>query len=654
MNKTDLIQKVKALDGLSQDERAYLINLVNTKKKYGLVWEDKPEEVEEQLRENLPVLKEVKDKAIFASALKKKNDTLFNNQEQNNTEAPNHILIEGDNLHALTALTFTHENKIDLIYIDPPYNTGNRDFKYNDSFVDQEDSYRHSKWLSFMNRRLQIAKRLLNEKGVIFISIDDNEQAQLKLLCEEIFGVGNFLNLISVKAKPTAGASGGGEDKRLKKNVEYLMCFTKKRDAFSSFNDVFESTELQEFIDDYRSEGKSWKYTRVLVSLGDKTYFTDTVDGSGEEIKIFKHQNVVIKTIQELMIEDSITEEKAYHKYFDKIFRDTNAQSSIRQRVIDSTDNEDTFYSIEYKPRSGRNRGKLTTLYYKGRNKDLLAWLSDVAIKENDRVVKKDKLGTLWANFNWNNVSKEGNVVFPNGKKPIALVKRILELCSLESKNDLVLDFFAGSGTTLHATMQLNDEDGGNRQCILVTNNENNICEEVTYERNKRVIQGYYNSRGVQIEALTNNNLRYFKSEFVGREPSLKNKRELTQLATELLCIKEDCYTEQKIKIKQAKLFANARVSLLILFDDHIIPDAVELIKGMDAKEIKVYVFSMGSDPYTEDFAEVLDKVTLCALPDAIYKAYQNVLPKKKRTVPLMEEVSETPSNENGEQLSIL
>src|SRR5690606_16170586 len=146
--------------GLSQDERAYLINLVNTKKKYGLVWEDKPEEVEEQLRENLPVLKEVKDRAII-----------------NGEEYPNHILIEGDNLHALTALTFTHEGKIDVIYIDPPYNTGNKDFIYNDTFVDVEDNFRHSKWLSFMSKRLQNAKRLLNENGVIFISIDDNEAA---------------------------------------------------------------------------------------------------------------------------------------------------------------------------------------------------------------------------------------------------------------------------------------------------------------------------------------------------------------------------------------------------------------------------------------------------------------------------------------------
>ena len=117
--------------------------------------------------------------------------------------------------------------------------------------------------------------------------------------------------------------------------------------------------------------------------------------------------------------------------------------------------------------------------------------------------------------------------------------------------NATVLDFFAGSGTTLHSTMQLNAEDGGNRQCILVTNNENNICDEVTYERNKRVIQGYTTDKGVAVEGLSNNNLRYFRSENLSREPSLKNKRELTQLATELLCIKEDCYTEQKIKIKQ-------------------------------------------------------------------------------------------------------
>lgn len=175
MNATDrnkLIDRIKTLEGLTDDERSALLGLLNETKTYGLVWEDKPEEVEERLRTELPVLKEVKSRAIISD----------------NADAPNHILIEGDNLEALTTLAYTHEGKIDVIYIDPPYNTGNKDFIYNDSYVDSEDTYRHSKWLSFMSRRLRIAKRLLSDRGVIFISIDDNEQANLKILCDEIFG----------------------------------------------------------------------------------------------------------------------------------------------------------------------------------------------------------------------------------------------------------------------------------------------------------------------------------------------------------------------------------------------------------------------------------------------------------------------------------
>lgn len=207
MKKTELLQKIKELNGLTADEKSYLINLVNTKKKYGLVWEDKPEDVEEQLREYLPVLKEVKKRAIL-----------------NGDEHPNHILIEGDNLHALTALSFTHESKIDVIYIDPPYNTGNKDFKYNDSFVDKEDSYRHSKWLAFMEKRLQIAKRLLCESGVIFMSIDDNEQAQLKMLCNEIFNEENFLSeFVWQKA-----AGSQNDAKNVSISHEYVLFYAKQ------------------------------------------------------------------------------------------------------------------------------------------------------------------------------------------------------------------------------------------------------------------------------------------------------------------------------------------------------------------------------------------------------------------------------------------
>ena len=192
--------------------------------------------------------------------------------------------------------------------------------------------------------------------------------------------------------------------------------------------------------------------------------------------------------------------------------------------------------------------------------------------------------------------------------------------------------------------MALNAEDGGNRQCILVTNNENNICEEVTYERNKRVIQGYTNAKGVAVEGLKNNNLRYYKSEFVSRDTSLKNKRELTYLATELLCIKEDCYTAFPSKEKWFKAFTSKTAQFIVIYDEVRIEDSFEIIEALHAQKtndnlVKVYVFSHGQYPFTEDFEEVLPLITLCALPDAIYKAYQNVLPKKKReVVPVLEE----------------
>lgn len=206
MNKTDLIQKVKSLDGLSQDERAYLINLVNTKKKYGLVWEDKPEEVEEQLRDNLPVLKEVKEKAII-----------------NGEDYPNHIIIEGDNLHALTALNFTHEGRIDTIYIDPPYNTGAKNWLYNNDYVDKDDSFRHSKFISFMEHRIKLAKRLLSPKGILICAIDDYEVHNVRHLLDEVFGQENRLGTIVVVHNPR----GRNDDRFIATMHEYMLIYAK-------------------------------------------------------------------------------------------------------------------------------------------------------------------------------------------------------------------------------------------------------------------------------------------------------------------------------------------------------------------------------------------------------------------------------------------
>jgi adenine-specific DNA-methyltransferase len=350
------------------------------------------------------------------------------------------LIIKGNNLLALASLLKTHRGQIKLIYIDPPYNTGGDGFNYNDNF-------NHSTWLTFMKNRLILAKRLLKDDGVIFVQCDDNEQAYLKVLMDEIFEKDNFLNQVSAKMKQTSGASGGGEDKRLKKNIEYLIIYSKNRFSFDSFNPIFDESDLFDTIQDMRDEGKSWKYTRVIMSdLNERKFFKEIKDGSGEIIKIFKHSNIIYKTIKELMKEDKLSEVECYLKYYDRIFRDTNAQSSIRTRVMESTKNEGDFFSIDYVPVSGRNKNKITTLYYKGNNCDLIAWLSDICIKRNNKLVKLEKLGTFWDGFPLNNLNKEGNVDFPNGKKPEALLQKILNLTT--SEGDFILDFHLGSGTS--------------------------------------------------------------------------------------------------------------------------------------------------------------------------------------------------------------
>ena len=202
-----------------------------------------------------------------------------------------------------------------------------------------------------------------------------------------------------------------------------------------------------------------------------------------------------------------------------------------------------------------------------------------------------------------------------------------------------VLDFFAGSGTTMHAVMQLNAEDGGRRQCILVTNNENGICENVTYERNKRVINGYTKPNGEAVEGLHANNLRYYRTAFVGRDRSPQNLRKLVRLATDMLCIKEDLYSEQtefagQEVVKQVfRFFEKGDKRMLIVYREEAVPLLVPLIEKFNlpkGERIHVYVFSPSVDPWAGDFEEVQDKVKLCALPMAIFNAYKRVLPKRK------------------------
>lgn len=587
MNKQELISKIKKLDGLTQKERSDLIELVNTKKKYGLVWEDKPEDVEEQLRNNLPVLKEVKDKAII-----------------NGVDKPNHILIEGDNLHALTALTFTHEGKIDVIYIDPPYNTGNKDFKYNDTFVDKEDSYRHSKWLSFMDKRLEIAKRLLSDKGVIFISIDDNEQAQLKLLGDEIFGQNNFVADIIWEKK----YSPQNDAKWFSPNHDYILVYAKNKENWRP--NLLERNDEQNarYKNPDNDPRGDWKMSDLSVKTYSADYDYPITTPSGRIAKLPSGRCWMTnkKRMQELIDDNRIW----FGKTGDNIPALKRFLTEVKQGVTPMT--------IWFRKDVGDNQeGKQELL----------------------QIIPENLFQT---------------------PKVVRLLKKIIALAG--SSNSVILDFFAGSGTTLHATMALNAEDGGKRQCILVTNNEGNICEEVTYERNKRVIKGYTNTKGVKIEELKNNNLRYFKSEFVPSSKTEQNKRLLTQASTKLLCIKEDCYTDitesEGFNNSLCNIFTNGNSKYLVVVYhsrqiNTVCEDLVQFIKGVETTEkVKLYAFSPEKETLLEDFYDVQDKIYAVPLPEAIYNAYRATfrtlkLDKKPMAV-------STPDDDDGDGESTL
>lgn len=607
MNKNELANKIRRIDGLTNGEKSALIELLRKQKKYGLVWEDKPEDVEERLREELPVLIEDTGKAIISEE----------------ADAPNHILIEGDNLEALTALAYTHEGQIDIIYIDPPYNTGNKDFVYNDQFVDKEDSYRHSKWLSFMAKRLRIAKQLLSDKGVIFISIDDNEQAQLKLLCDEIFGEKNFVSKFDWRKK-----TGANDAKDIAVITESIFLYAKNH-SLTILDNIWARDEM--------SVNKN-RYKLSDEYVGERgMYYLDTLDRGG--LQYSDSMNFGIEAPDGGII---------YPNGRSEFVNDGWIWKWGKEKVKWGIENK----FLEF-VKSKKSQGSKYTIKYKV-----------YQFVDNEGNIR-ERSGRAFTNLITDPINQQGNIditnifdglaVFSN-PKPIGLIQYLLKI--LRNKSFTIFDFFAGSGTTLHATMQLNAEDGGHRKCILVTNNENNICEAVTYERNKRVIQGYTTPKGEEVPGLKGNTLRYYKTEFISRDQTPRNMRALVAASTDLLCIKNDIYKEGKlagrdINPKIARYFEEGDRRMLVIYDERAIPAIAEILETTEPgkEKIKVYVFSPSSYAYDDEFVEVSDKIQLCALPDAIYQAYRKVLPKRRpKFLPeAMEEVGQ--SNNPGNSM---
>ena len=629
IDRTALIATIRELKELSNEQKSDILQLISEQKKYGIVWEDSPEDVEENLRVNVPVLVEDKDRAIISNA----------------DDAPNHILIEGDNLEALTALSYTHEGKIDVIYIDPPYNTGNKDFRYNDSFVDSEDGYRHSKWLSFMEKRLKIAKKLLSDKGVIFISIDDNEQADLKLLCDEVLGSASYVACIGWQRT----YSTRNDSKGIPKEIESIIVYSKqslwtpkKLPRTDKMNSLYKSPD---------NDPKPW--TSSSVSAPGASTHQGMVYGiqhpfSGE--MMYPTIGRCWSLGQDSMLAN--LNQWAKYKLVDIHDYDKRAEicgissADVRKDVLAIVLDED----LETAKKNATNvlkRGNWPYFYFTNGGKGGIrrkTYLDNMEGRVVTNFFNYEECGHT------DEAKKEIIAIF-DGKapfdtpKPTRLLKRIEQIST--EKNSIILDFFAGSGTTLHATMQLNAEDGGHRQCILCTNNENNICEEVTYERNRRVINGYTTPKGMEVEGLHDNSLRYYKIDYAERENTAANREKLLRLATDMLCVKENIYNEERqfgslnFKKSIARYFADNDKQMLIVYEPRAIEYIVKELRN-DAslasrqRPLKLYVYSDGAYAYNDEFEGLLDRVELTAMPNALIQALHNVLPE-----PIVDEFKE-------------
>ncbi len=597
-NKESEVEKLKAeIERLKKE-----LKELKKRKKYGLVWEDKKEDVVEMCKEKLPVLKEVKDKEIITDPNK-----------------PVNLLIEGDNYHALSVLNYTHKGKVDVIYIDPPYNTGNKDFIFNDRYVDREDAYRHSKWLSFMEKRLKLAKNLLKDTGVIFISIDDNEVAQLKLLMDhsDLFGENNFVTILSIQMSTVQGEKVGAAKKgTIVKNSEFCLIYSRSPNKQIVKNLLYDPTDYDPHYSLYLSPiskdvFKIQPLTSILVN--NKKILEEL-----SVLGLLKFNKLPQNNLQDAYRLSGLVREFINNNK-EKIVRIHDVIKIKNPKSISKEINKG--FVVEY------DSGKRKYLLIKRKNK----FYQVIPIAEKIRVAD-DFYKTLgpttirgdwWSGFylDMGNINKEGNVLFGEGKKPLRLIKQLIYMVS--DKNALILDFFAGSGTTGEAVLELNREDGGNRRFILCTNNRDEngghkIATDICYPRIKNAIYGYRNKAGL------GGNLKYFKTDFVDYdEPTDRNKIKLTRQATEMLCVKEGTF-EKVLDNERFKIFKNSDHYTGIIWDQTAIPEFKEAIKDIKGK-FSVYIFSLGDETFDDEFEDVKQKVVLSPIPEAILRVYRRI-----------------------------
>lgn len=587
MGKYDDYEKEELIKIIQQQENEL------KQKKYGLVWdsEREPEQVVLDCENSLPILEHITSKTINTC-----------NDEDN-------ILIEGDNYHALSVLNYTHKEKIDVIYIDPPYNTGSKDFIYNDNYVNNEDTYRHSKWLNFMNKRLNLAKGLLKKDGVIFASIDDNEYPRLILLFEKIFGENN-LKTIVVKMSETSGLKMGSVLKNgsIPKLKEYLVIAKMDgiRDLYlDRIPKESWDNEYNIFLDNFTKEDK---LNIDLISQQDNI--------SEQDIQIVDNiaEKIILSSVSIKLKELNITSEKDKNSWlFENAYRitRTTASSSVHKLAMEKK----VYNSNE--------------LFFVKSATGLLYFVKSTFSKESKKprvqmIFAEDNLtqhpGDFWADIKTTGLDNEGGVDFKNGKKPIKLIERILK--SIKKEKITVLDFFAGSGTTGEVVLKLKEKQ--NINFILCTSNddEEHICDTATYPRLQYAINKY------------GGNLQYFKTALLRKSNNRhQTKLNLTNKCSEMLCIKENIFNLFKSSDDYKIYYSHDNTKYLCIYFNTIddsFDEFINKLKSIDGKKI-VYMFSDDLNVDKELFKEI-ENCSIEAIPQKILDIYKQLI---KMNIPI-------------------
>ncbi len=589
MNTFDNYTKEELIKIIQQQEKEL------ESKKYGLVWdkEREPEQVVLDCANNLPILKEVSSKHIRTD------------------DSDDNILIEGDNYHALSVLNYTHKNKIDVIYIDPPYNTGSKDFIYNDRFVDKEDKYRHSKWLNFMEKRLNLAKELLTKDGVIFASIDDNEYPRLIMLFEKIFGEDNVKTIAVKMSEPTgvkmAHIINGGGIAKLK---EYVVI--AKVDGIKNL--YLEKIAKEKWDNEYKTliTNVSQENINLIKEIRDNEERTEEDIMICDDILSKFEMLSLSNYFSENKIKNKADKEKFQYENAWRIYRTvatTGSAKSISDKKKETT--KGNFFSIETSQKK---------MYFMLFNYNMEQEQPRIKILFADDYLTQHP-GDFWSDIKTTGLDNEGGVDFKNGKKPIKLIERLIK--SIKKEKLTVLDFFAGSGTTGEVVLKLRKSKKINFILCTTNDEKEQICDNATYPRIEYATKNY------------GGNLKYFKTSLLPKgDSSSQMKINLTNECSEMLCIKEGIYN-LKIEDSDFKIYISndKRKYLCVYFntEDNSLNDFLVQLKNIKEQKI-VYIFSE-SEAVDKTIFKCVKNFEVEAIPQKILNIYkqlvkQNISPK--------------------------